>query len=97
MDGAPTTALAGQGWATRHPHLWEFKGGAPGPFIGAKRRPLTATAAEGTRRQPRREADSASILCFQHVNAAATHGYSRSNRQPLIFLLADLFSTCLQA
>ena len=25
---------------------------------------------------------SASILCFQHVDAAATAGYSRSNREP---------------
>lgn len=32
--------------------------GAPlsSAFIGAKRRPLTATAAEATRRQPRRDA-----------------------------------------
>jgi hypothetical protein len=37
------------------------------------------------------------ILCLQHVNAAATQGYSRSNRQPRIFSLAVLFSTCLRA
>jgi hypothetical protein len=63
----------------------------------SERSPLTDTAAEGTRRQPRREADSAPIICFQHVNAAATQGYSCSNRKPPISLLAALFSTCLRA
>jgi hypothetical protein len=56
--------------------------GAPffGAFIGAKRRPLTATAAEATARERAGTPIPASILCFQHVNAAATQGYSRSNR-----------------
>jgi hypothetical protein len=40
---------------------------------------------------------SASILCFQHVNAAATQGYRARNRQPPIFPLAALFSTRLPA
>jgi hypothetical protein len=30
-------------------------------------------------------------LCFQHVNAAATQGYSRRNREPPIFLLVACF------
>ena len=49
-------------------------------FIEAKRRPLTATAAEATARQRAGMPIPAPILCFQHVNAAATQGYSRSNR-----------------
>jgi hypothetical protein len=48
--------------------------GAPlsSAFIEAKRRPLTATAAEATRRQPRRDAGPAPALYFQHVYARAT-------------------------
>jgi len=38
----------------------------------------------------------ASILCSQQVPATATAGYSRRNREPAIFPLAALFSTCLR-
>ena len=62
-----------------------------------RRRPLTATAAEATARERAGRPVSASILCFQHVNAAATQGYSRSNRQPPVFPLAALFSARLPA
>ncbi len=49
------------------------------------------TAIHRYTRQARRNAHSASILCFQHVDAAATQGYSRSNREPPIFPLAACF------
>ena len=60
-------------------------------------RPLTATAAEATARERAGTPIPASILCFQHVNAAATQGYSRRNREQAIFPLAALFSTRLPA
>jgi len=73
--------------------------GAPysGAFIEAKRRPFTATAAEAIARERAGTPIQASILCFQHVNAAATQGYSPGNREPPIFPLAALFSTRLRA
>jgi len=40
---------------------------------------------------------SAPILFFQHVDAAATQGYSRRNREPPVIPLAALFSTRLHA
>jgi hypothetical protein len=63
--------------------------GAPlsSAFIEAKRRPLTATAAEATAR----ERAGTPILCFQHVNAAAAHGYSPGNREQDLFPLAACF------
>jgi hypothetical protein len=73
--------------------------GAPfsSAFIEAKRRPLTVTAAEAIARERAGMLVPASILCFQHVNAAATQGYSRRNRDPHIYPLAALFSTRLPA
>jgi hypothetical protein len=73
--------------------------GAPlsSAFIEAKRRPLTATAAEATARERAGRPILASILCFQHVNAAAAQGYRAGNREPPIFPLAALFSTRLPA
>jgi len=48
---------------------------------------LGGCRSEGYRAWARREALSDSVLWSQHVNAAATQGYSRSNRQPRIFPL----------
>ena len=51
--------------------------GAPlsSAFIGAKRRPLTATAAEATARERAGMPVPPPIFSFQHVDAAATSGY----------------------
>ncbi|HLH08002.1 MAG TPA: hypothetical protein VKW78_12260 [Terriglobales bacterium] len=66
--------------------------GAPlsGAFIGAKRRPLTATAAEATRRQRAGTPVPAPILCFQQVYAAATLVTpAETAHPPILFLAAD--------
>ena len=63
---------------------WRSRAGVLCPFIGAKRRPLTATAAEATARERAGTSVSASVLCSQQVPAIATAGYSRSNREPPI-------------
>ena len=73
------------------------KGGRSLPVHRSEAQTLDGHRSGGYARERAGTPVSASILCFQHVNAAATQGYSRSNREPPIFPLAALFSTCLPA
>ena len=54
---------------------WRSRAGVLCPFIEAKQRPLTATAAEATARERAGMPVPPPIFSFQHVDAAATSGY----------------------
>ena len=63
-------------------------------FIGAKRRPLTAAAAEGTH-----FANLASAFCFQYVYGAALRTfllYANANDYLVRLLISGMF-TCVNA
>ena len=53
--------------------------------------PLTATAAEATRRQPRRDAHFRLDLLFSTRLRPSNQGYRAGNREQSVFLLAASF------
>jgi hypothetical protein len=73
------------------------KGGRSLPVHRSEAQTLDGHRSGGYAAAAALDAIPAPILCFQHVNAAATQGYSRRNRELPIFLLAALFSTRLPA
>jgi hypothetical protein len=66
------------------------KGAAPA--VGAKRRAFTDGAAEATARERAGTPVPAPMLCFHHVDAAATSGYRAVTANSPIFLLAADFT-----